>query len=79
MCFQRLMKLTNIFKTNTMQLMANLFLLAHQLETTFGLQVIDSGLGHSVHGAEETVIVDYALLADDQKATLPSQVQELCF
>ena len=54
----------------------NLFLLAHQLETTFGLSVIDNGLGFPEYGAEEN-IVDYALLAADQKATLPSQVKKM--
>ena len=54
----------------------NLFLLAHQLETTFALSVIDNGLGFPEYGAEEN-IVDYALLAADQKATLPSQVKNM--
>ena len=57
-----------------MELLVNLFLLAHQLETTFALSVIDNGLGFPEYGAEEN-IVDYALLAADQKAALPSQVQ----
>ena len=52
----------------------NLFLLAHQLETTFGLSVIDNGLGFPEYGAEENIF-NFALLAEDQKATLPSQVQ----
>ena len=60
-----------------MELLVNLFLLAHQLETTFALSVIDNGLGFPEYGAEEN-IVDYALLAADQKATLPSQVQAFC-
>ena len=49
------------------------FLLAHQLRTTFGLRVIDNGLGLPVFGAEEKM-VNYAFLASDQKAALPSQV-----
>ena len=57
-----------------MQLMRNIclpFLLAHM--TTFGLRVISNGLGLPVYGdAEKTV--NYALLASDQKAALPSQV-----
>ena len=59
-----------------MQLMRNIclpFLLAHQVKTTFGLRVISNGLGLPVYGdAEKTV--NYALLASDQKAALPSQV-----
>ena len=56
-----------------MQLLTNLFLLAHQLNLTSGLRVIENGLGLPVYGDEEN-IVDYALLASDQKAALPSQV-----
>ena len=56
-----------------MQLFTNLFLLAHQISLIAGLRVIDNGLGLPVYGAEEN-IVDYALLASDQKAALPSQV-----
>ena len=58
-----------------MQLLTNLFLLAHQLGLTAGLRVIDNGLGLAVYGPEEN-IVDYALLAADTKATLPRQVQQ---
>ena len=61
-----------------MQVLANLFILAYQLKATFGLRMIDNGLGLPLYGAEET-IVDYALLADDQKGALPSQVQSFCF
>ena len=57
-----------------MDLLVKLFFLAHHLKTIFGLRVIDNGLGAPVFGAEGT-IVDYALLAADQKAALPSQVQ----
>ena len=74
---QRLAEVINIIffmKTETMQLLMDLFFLAHHLRTTVGLSVIDNGLGPLVWGAEEK-IVDYALLAADQKATLPSQVQ----
>ena len=60
-----------------MQLLTNLFLLAHQLNLTSGLRVIDNGLGLAAYGAEEN-IVDYALLATDQKAALPSQVWAIC-
>ena len=52
----------------------NSFILAYQVRTISGLRVIDNGVGPLVFGAEET-IVDFALLAADQKATLPSQVQ----
>ena len=52
----------------------NLFFLVHQLDTTLGLRVIDNGLGFPVYGGEDAM-VDYALLADDQKSTLPSKVQ----
>ena len=58
-----------------MQLFANLVLLAHQLSLTSGLRVIDNGIGLPVYGSEES-IVDFALLASDQKAALPSQVQK---
>ena len=60
-----------------MQLLTNLVLVAHQLSLTSGLRVIDNGLELAIYGAEEGV-VDYALLASDQKAVLPSQVQEMC-
>ena len=53
--------------------MRNLFLLAFHLTATFGLRVIDNGLGLLVFGAEEKT-VNYALLASDHKAALPSQV-----
>ena len=65
-----------IFNSDIMQLLANLFLLAHQLSLTSGLRVIDNGLGLPVYASEEEV-VDYALLADDHKAALPSQVQSI--
>ena len=52
----------------------NSFILGFQVRTISGLRVIDNGVGPLVFGAEET-IVDFALLAADQKATLPSQVQ----
>ena len=76
---QRLTKLTrqSINKFDTMQLLTNLFLLAHLLSLTSGLRVIDNGLGPPVYDSEENV-VDYALLAADTKATLPSQVQAMC-
>ena len=59
-----------------MQLLKNLIFLAHKLQMTSGLRGLDNGLGPAVFGAEEGVI-DYALLAKDQKAALPSQVQDL--
>ena len=59
---------------NRMQLFTNLFLLSHQLCLTSGLRVLDNGLG--LPGNNEESIVDYALLASDQKAALPSQVQK---
>ena len=65
-----------IFNSDIMQLLANLFLLAHQLSLTSGLRVIDNGLGLPVYASEEEV-EDYALLADDHKAALPSQVQAI--
>ena len=77
---QRLTKLTrqSIIKFDIMQLLTNLFLLAHQLGLTSGLRVIDNGLGLPVYGSEENVVADYALLAIDKKAALPSQVQAMC-
>ena len=58
-----------------MQLLTNIFLLAHQLSLLSALRVQDNGLGLAAYGAKENV-VDYALLAADKKA-LPSQVQKL--
>ena len=70
----------NIFaefvKTDIMQLLTNLFLLGLQLHLTCGLGFIHNGLGLAVYDSELSV-VDYALLADDQKAALPSQVQAI--
>ena len=43
------------------------------LGSTSGLRVLDNGLGLPVYGAEDNV-VDFASLANDQKADLPSQV-----
>ena len=65
-----------IFNSDIMQLLANLFLLSHQLSLTSGLRVIDNGLGLARYGSEERV-EDFALLAADTKATLPSQVQAI--
>ena len=48
-----------------------LFLLAHQLCTAFGMRLIDNGLGLGVFGAKEKM-TDYAFLAIDQKAALPT-------
>ena len=74
---QRLTSLAISQFWNTMQL--SIFLLAQQLSAIISaLRVLENGLGLPVYGAEET-IVDYALLADDPKATLPSQVQSFCF
>ena len=60
-----------------MRLLFNLFFLAYQLSLTSGSRVLDNGLGPPVYGSEEK-IVDYTLLADDQKSALPSQVQDMC-
>ena len=65
-----------IFNSDIMQLLANLFLLAHQLSLTSGLRVIGNGLGLPAYGVEENV-VDFSLLAADRKAALPSQVQPI--
>ena len=48
-------------------------LLLHQAWITSAQKVIGNGLGFAVLGAEE-LIVDYAELADDEQANLPSQV-----
>ena len=58
-----------------MQLFMKL-LVVHQLIPTSALVVIDNGVGPPSYGAEES-IVDYALLAADQNAALPSQVSFL--
>ena len=70
--------LTRLSKSDIMQLLANLFLLAiaHQLSVTSGMRVIENGLGLPVYGSEES-IVDYAVLTADTKTTLPSQVQAI--
>ena len=79
---QRLTELIN--RTESMHELVKLFFLALQLRTSFGLRVIDNGLGPPQFGAEES-ISNFALLAEDQKATLPSKVhtfeniQNLCF
>ena len=57
-----------------MKLSTKIYLLGHQLGPTSGLSAIDNGIGVPVFGTEDTM-VDYALLATDKKATLPSQVQ----
>ena len=69
---QRLTELIN--RTERMHELVKLFFLALQLRITFGLRVIDNGLGPPQYGAEENIF-NFALLAEDQKATLPSQVQ----
>ena len=48
-------------------------LLLQQSWITSAQKVIGNGLGFAVLGAEE-LIVDYAELADDEQANLPSQV-----
>ena len=69
--------MSNVLQSLTiMRLLANLFLLAHQLILSSGLRVIDNGIGPARYGSEERV-VDFALLAADTKATLPSQVQAI--
>ena len=60
---------------NVLQMLSKLFLLAHQLVISSGLRVIDNGLGQPMFGVEEEV-VNFAELATDQKASLPSQVQD---
>ena len=69
--FQRLAVLATAY--NTMNLLTNIFLLTHQLGTASSLRVIDNGLGYHVLGN----VVDFAVLADDRKASLPSQVQQI--
>ena len=66
----------SIFNTDIMQLLTNLFLLAHHLSLASGLRLIGNGLGLPAYGVEENV-VDFSLLAADQKAALPSQVQPI--
>ena len=48
------------------------------LGSTSGLKVLDNGLGLPVYGAEDNV-VDFASLANDRKADLPSQVGACSF
>ena len=62
-----------ITRTYIMNLLANIFLLVQHLSTKSALRVIDNGTGPAVYGAEDKM-VDYAILAADQKAALPSQV-----
>ena len=64
----------SFLNTETLQFLLNLFILAYQVRTISGLRVIDNGIGPIVFGADEAM-VDFALLAADQKATLPTQVQ----
>ena len=73
-----LQSLIRLNKTVIMQLLANLILfgIAHQFSLTSGLRTMDNGLGLGLYGSEER-IVDYAFLAADQKAPLPSQVWEI--
>ena len=70
--FQSLTTLTDI-----MQLLTNLCLFSHQIILASGLRVIGNGLGEHIY--TEKNVVDYALLASDSKATLPSQVQAICY
>ena len=56
-----------------MQFQIYLYFLAKQHYLASALQVIDNGIGPAVYGAED-MMVDYAYLADDQNAALPSQV-----
>ena len=61
----------------TMFILLTIYLLACHLCTIIsGLRVIDNRVGLPVHGSEEKVI-DFAHLAADQKAALPSQVQTI--
>ena len=59
-----------------MFILLTIYLLACHLCTISALRVIDNGVGLPVHGSEEKVI-DFAILAADQKAALPSQVQTI--
>ena len=79
-CFSEidLVDIRPILETEAMQLLTNIFLLAQQLFASSALRVLDNGLGLPLYGPEDS-IVDFALLAADQKATLPSQVQAFCF
>ena len=61
-----------------MLLLQNLFLVALQLRATSGLRVLGNGLGLPVYGAEHTIVVDYAVLDEDKKGTLPKQVPAQC-
>ena len=56
-----------------MQLLSNLFILSCRLSPNSGLRMVQNGLGPGVFGVEGK-IVDYAILAADQKGSLPSQV-----
>ena len=60
-----------------MLLLQNIFLFALQLGATSGLRVLGNGLGLPVYGAEH-IVVDYAVLDEDKKATLPKQVLAQC-
>ena len=54
------------------------FFLSSQLRSSSGLKTIDNGVGPIIWGAEEKV-VDYAVLAEDETAALPSQVTFFLF
>ena len=70
-----LQKLTELInRTESVHELVKLFFLALQLRTSFGLRVIDNGLGPPQFGAKDSIL-NFALLAEDQKATLPSKVQ----
>ena len=56
-----------------MQWLAYVILLLRQNYITTALRVIENGLGLPIF-MEEDIMFDYAILADDQKGALPTQV-----
>ena len=56
-----------------MQLLIYIIPLLQQNCITTALRVIENGLGLPIF-MEEEIMFDFAILADDQKAALPSQV-----
>ena len=56
-----------------MQWLAYVILLLRQDYITTALRVIENGLGLPIF-MEEDIMFDYAILADDQKDALPTQV-----
>ena len=62
--------------SGTMKLPTLLVLLLHQNDIASALRMIENGLGEPIF-MDETLIENYAILADDKKANLPTQVNEL--